>query len=305
MRRAVLIGLGAFLLLLIVAGAWLYTPDLPRETLLARYPGEDVEVAGLRLRVRDTGPRDRPALLMIHGFGSSLQAWDAWAAALDGDYRVIRFDLPGFGLTGADPTNDYSDRRTIEVMTALLDRLGLGRATVIGNSLGGRIAWMFAAARPERIERVVLISPDGFASRGFAYGVRPTVPPLLRLLPYVAPRFLLRQSVAPSYADPARFTEATLTRYHDMLLAPGVRRAILARTEQVLLADPAPVLRTIQAPVLLLWGEQDAMIPVANAQDYLKLLPRATMTSLPGLGHIPFEEAPEVALRPLRGFLLP
>ena len=87
-------------------------------------------------------------------------------------------------------------------------------------------------------------------------------------------------------------SEATLTRYRDLLLAPGVRRAILARTGQLILHDPAPTLARIKVPTLLLWGEKDAMIPISNAAGYLRDLPNATLVRLPNLGHVPFEEDP-------------
>ncbi len=305
MRIALIVGL-VLLVMLVGVGAWLYAPDKPRAELEARYlaaPTDYVEAAGVRLHVRDTGPRDAPAVVMLHGFGSSLHTWEPWAQTLSATHRVIRFDLPGFGLTGADPTSDYTDARTVAVLGALLDRLGVARASVIGNSLGGKIAWMFAVAHPERVDKLVLVSPDGFASRGFEYGKQSKVPWMLRLLPYVLPRPLLRASLAPAYADPSRLTEDVVTRYADMMLAPGVRRAIVARTGQVLLQDPVPLLQRVTAPTLILWGRRDAMIPFANSADYLRALPDARLVELPDLGHVPQEEAPERSIEEVARFL--
>lgn len=289
---------------MLLSAALLYTPDRSRIALEARYPADYRDVAGLHLRLRDEGPRDAPALILLHGFGSSLQTWDAWTAALIAtNHRVIRFDLPGFGLTGPDPGGDYTDARAMQVIAGLMDQLGLGRATLIGNSLGGRIAWMFASRHPERVDRLVLISPDGFASPGFQYGQAPHVPLIMRALPFVMPRFMLRASIAPAYADPRRLTGATVDRYDDMMRAPGVRRAILARFSQSVLPLPEPLLRRIQAPTLLVWGEQDGMIPFANSADYLRCIPHSSLVALPGMGHVPFEETPEASLRALSGFL--
>ena len=257
---------GALMLLAIAALAiWLYAPDKPRAALEAAYPSTYREVAGLRLRLRDTGPRDAPALIMLHGFGSSLDTWEPWATALSRRYRVIRLDLPGFGLTGPDPTGDYSDQRTLVILAGLMDQLGLQRAAFIGNSLGGRFAWQFAAAHPERVTRLVLISPDGFASPGFEYGRAPEVPLMMEAMPWVGPRSLIRANLAPAWARPDALPDAVLDRYRDMLLAPGVRRAILDRTRQTVLTDPSARLKRITAPTLLLWGEEDHMIPVRNA----------------------------------------
>lgn len=290
-----------------VAGAvWLYAPDKPRPVLEASYlaaPTDYVEVVGLRLHVRDSGPKDAPAIVMMHGFGSSLHTWDAWAQALGGGHRVIRFDLPGFGLTGPDPTGDYSDRRSLEVLSALMDRLGVARVSLIGNSIGGRIAWRYAAENPARVDRLVLISPAGFASPGSGYGRKPTVPSWVRLLRFILPTAFVRMSLAPAYGDPARLTDALVARYRDLMLAPGVRDAMIARMEQAVVDDPDPLLRRIRAPTLLLWGERDAMIPVGNAADYAARIPGSRIASLPGLGHVPQEEAPEVSIGPVVEFL--
>lgn len=287
-------------------GVWLYTPDKPRAALEALYagpPSQFVEAAGIRLHIRDTGPRDAPALLLLHGFGGSLHTWDALAARLESTYRVIRLDLPGFGLTGPDPGRDYSDARSHAVLMALMDRLGVARAAVAGHSMGGRIAWTLAALHPERVERLVLMAPDGFASPGFAYGAAPKVPLLLRLLPYVMPTVLLRGSLAPAYANQAMVTNALVRRYRDMLLAPGVRGAILDRTAQSVLVDPVPLLHRITAPMLLLWGREDRMIPVQNADDYLAELPDVRLVTFPGVGHVLHEEAADKTAEAVRDFL--
>jgi len=94
-----------------------------------------------------------------------------------------------------------------------------------------------------------------------------------------------------------------VTRYHDLALAPGARDAMLERMAQTVLEDPVPILRTIRAPTLLLWGERDAMIPFANAADYLKAIPDVRLASVPGAGHVPHEELPAAALVPVQAFI--
>ena len=284
-----------FLLLVLLAGGWwLYVPDEDRAALEQRWapaPSQFVEVAGIRLHLRDTGPRDAPAIILLHGFGSSLHTWEGWAPAMEARYRMIRFDLPGFGLTGADPEADYSDARAHAILIALMDRLGVRRATLLGSSMGGRIAWSFASAHPERTDRLVLLAPDGFASPGIDYGRSGKVPLLLRVLPYVLPDFMLRPSIAPAYAQPEQIPEETFQRYRAMMLAPGVRQASVDRTGGHILNPPEPLLARIQAPTLLLWGDQDRMIPPSNARDYLREIPNARLVLLPGLAHVPMEEA--------------
>lgn len=306
MKRAWRRGLAVLGVLLLAGAAFLWTPDLDRGTLEARYlasPADYRELAGLRLHVRVSGPAAAPAIVLLHGFGASLQTWDAWAASLASTHRVIRFDLPGFGLTGADPTNDYSDERAIVIIDALLDSLGIARAHLVGNSLGGRIAWRYALARPERVERLVLISPDGFASPGFDYDTAPEVPAVMQLMRWVMPRFLVRMNLLPAYADPAALSDALLTRYWELLRAPGVRAALLARLAGLRLPRPEPLLAQLRQPTLLLWGEQDRLIPVSHAEDYLRVMKDASLIRLPALGHVPQEEAPALSLPPVQAFL--
>jgi pimeloyl-ACP methyl ester carboxylesterase len=298
--------LAALVVLLVVACVALYTPDRKAGWLAARYVAADdqfITVLGVRLRVRISGPADAPVVILLHGFGGSLETWEPWAVVLSKQYRVVRFDLPGFGLTGPDPSGDYTDARTVRVLAALMDALGVQKASLIGNSLGGKIAWNFAAEYPGRVEKLVLISPDGFASPGFEYGVKPKLPAVMRLLPYTLPRFMLRMNLAVAYADPKRLSDATLTRYQDMMLAPGDRQAMLERMVQVMLVPPGPELAKITAPTLILWGEQDGMIPFSNSADYVRDIPGARLVALPGLGHVPFEEDPAGSLPPVLAFL--
>jgi pimeloyl-ACP methyl ester carboxylesterase len=292
--------------LLAVLAAVLWTPDLDRATLEHSYlqaPADMVQVAGQALHVRVSGPSGAPAVIFLHGFGASLQTWEPWAQELGDQRRVVRVDLPGFGLSPPDVTGDYSDARSIRLLLALMDQSGLQRASLVGNSMGGRIAWTLAALYPKRVDKLVLISPDGFASPGFDYGKPPEVGLMVQAMRFTLPRWLLRMSLAPAYANPATMTDELATRYHDLMLAPGSRAAIIARMQQMRLVDPVPLLRRIEAPTLLMWGEQDAMIPITNADDYLKAVPHIRLLRLPGVGHLPQEEAPAQTLPALKAFL--
>lgn len=290
----------------LAAGVWLWTPDKPRAELEALYL-EDVGdlrmIDGVRLHVREAGDTDAPALIMLHGFGASLHTFDGWSAELDDAFTVIRIDLPGSGLSYPDPTGDYSDERAVQLLAALMDELGLARAALIGNSIGGRIAWRMAAMYPQRVSALVLVSPDGFASEGFEYGKAPEVPAVMGLMRYALPKSVLAMNLAPAYADANKLSEDRVTRYHDLMLAPGSRDALLQRMAQTVLVDPEPLLRQISAPVLLLWGESDRMIPVGNAADYQAALPNSRLVRLPDLGHVPQEEDAQRSGAPVRKFL--
>jgi pimeloyl-ACP methyl ester carboxylesterase len=305
-RRVARLAALALVAALAAGVAWSWTPDLERADLEARFlasPADLVELDGTRLHVRDEGPRDAPVVLMLHGFGSSLQTWDAWAEGLRERYRVLRLDLPGHGLSGPAPGGDYSDAHAHRLLDALLDARGIARATFVGHSIGGRIAWSHAAHAPARVERLVLVAPDGFASPGFEYGRAPEVPVTAVAMRWVLPRVALRGALEPAFADPSRLTDALVERYHALMRAPGNREAMLERMRQTVLEDPVPRLRTLAMPVLLVWGERDAMIPVGNADDYLRVLHDASLARLPGVGHVPQEEAPAASLAAVRGFL--
>ena len=295
----------AFLLLV---GWSLWTPDLDRADLerqYARASSQFVQTPGLRTHVHIQGPAHAPVLLLLHGFGSSLQTWDAWGQGLATDYRVVRLDIAGFGLTGPAEPGDYSDEADVQRLLAVVDQLGLSNMTVVGHSMGGRLAGHFAAAHPQRVDKLVLIAPDGFPDPQAHSEMTYAVPAWMGLVRYTLPRWMIKKGVASAYADPSRLDDNTVQRYQDMLLAPGVRPAVLARMAQTRNRDPLPWLQRLSMPTLLLWGAQDQMIPVANAMDYQRAIPHAQRVVLPGVGHLPHEEQPQGSLQALRDFLQP
>jgi len=298
--------LGVTLAAVLLGGCWLFTPDKPRaelEKVYLRQASDMLTVAGASLHVRDDGPKDAPAVILLHGFGASLHTFEPWAEALKADFRVVRLDLPGSGLSPPDPTGDYTDTRSMALILVLMDQLSIEKASLVGNSIGGRIVWNLAADHPERVSKLVLISPDGFASPGFAYGEKADVPAVMKAMRFTLPKSAIRPNLAASYGDPKRLTEATVKRYHDLMLAPGGRAALLARMEQTVLADPAARLPLIKAPVLLLWGKKDRLIPFSNSADYTRLLRDSRLVAFKELGHVPMEEDPAQSLVPLREFL--
>lgn len=221
-RPWLVLALGALTLLSLC----LWTPDLPRATLESRYlaaPADLRQVGPWQLHVRDSGPptsapgksdaqTDAPAVVLLHGFGSSLQTWDIWAQGLAASHRVVRIDLPGSGLSPPDPANDYRDERSLQLLNALLDDLGLSSVSLVGHSMGGRIAWTFAAKFPERINKLVLVAPDGYASFGFEYGKPMEVPATLGLMRHVLPKLLMRMNLQAAYAQPESLSDAVTTR---------------------------------------------------------------------------------------------
>ena len=298
------IGLGTAILAIVMYGLW--TPDLERAELEKRYVASSpqmLDVNGLKVHYKETGPQAAPALLLMHGFGSSLQAWDDWSLKLEQKYRVIRLDLPGFGLTGASPANDYSEEKDLAILTHFADKLGLEKFSIIGHSMGGKMAWTLAATQPERVQALVLMAPDGFPEAK-DIGTKPyEVPAVMGLIKYFLPKYLVRKSIEPAFAEADALSDARVNRYYDMLRAPGVRAAILERSNQTIYTDPVPRLKAIKAPTLLIWGEQDQMIPSTNAKSYANVLSNSTTVLVPKLGHLLQEEQPEKGLTAVMQFL--
>jgi pimeloyl-ACP methyl ester carboxylesterase len=298
------LGLGTAFLAVALYGLW--TPDLERAELEKRYFSSSpqiIDVDGLKVYYKETGPQGAPALLLLHGFGSSLQAWDDWSLKLEQKYRLIRLDLPGFGLTGASPANDYSEEKDLAILTHFVDKLGLEKFSVVGHSMGGKMAWSLAASQPERVQALVLMAPDGFPETK-DIGTKPyEVPAIMGLIKFVLPKYLVRKSIEPAFLDADALNDALVNRYFDMLRAPGVRGAILERSNQTIYTDPVPRLKAIKAPTLLIWGEKDQMIPSTNAQSYANVLSNSTTVLIPKLGHLLQEEQPEKGLAAVMQFL--
>ena len=296
-----------FTFFIVLAALYLWTPDKSKAELEKIYSSPKNAYAnalGVKIHYQDTGPSKNPIpILFLHGFGASLQTWEAWSEALSNEYRVISVDLPGFGLTGEDPSGIYTDQRSVEVLEAFLKELKIPKVVLVGNSMGGKFAWQFAARYPDQVAKLVLISPDGYASPGIEYGKKTEIPAIAQLYRYFFSKTFLEMNLEPAYANPKTLNDALVNRYYDLMLAPGVRGAILGRMQQTVLQDPVPSLSSIQVPTLLIWGEKDAFIPISNSNDYLKVMPNAKRVSLPNIGHLPQEEQPSIGLAALKEFL--
>lgn len=286
-----------------------WAPDRPVDALKARWappPSQFVAVAGMQVHLRDEGPRDDlEPLVLLHGTSASLHTWDGWAAALRGQRRVIRFDLPGFALTGPAPDGDYSIEAYVRFVGAVLDRLGVARAVLAGNSLGGQIAWSFALAQPQRVARLVLVDAAGypFESASVPLGFRIARLPLLApLMERTLPRGLVEASVRNVYGDPSKVTPELVDLYYDMALREGNRRALGLRMAQRLAVQPERI-ATLRLPTLILWGGRDRLIPPDNAQRFARDIAGSRLVLFDDLGHVPQEEDPARTVAALQAFL--
>lgn len=301
------IGLAA--LLVALADAW--APDRPVAELATRWatpPSAFRTVQGMQVHLRDEGPRDDPVpLLLLHGTSASLHTWDGWTRALSPDRRVIRVDLPGFGLTGPFPHDDYSIERYIEFIGALLDTLALERVVIAGNSFGGQVAWETGVEMPARVAALVLVDAAGYPFTpesipiAFQLARYPALRPLIERL---LPRRMVRASLRNVYGDPAKVDEALVERYYELALRAGNRRALGLRFAHVMpTAERAGRIAAISQPTLVLWGGRDRLIPPESAARFARDIRGSRLVVFEELGHVPHEEAPRETVGVVKEFL--
>jgi pimeloyl-ACP methyl ester carboxylesterase len=308
--RRLLATLAALVLLGAAAIGAAWAPDVPVQALQARWapaPSIFAGIKGVRLHLRDEGPRDDPApIVLLHGTSASLHTWEGWAAALRGQRRVITFDLPGFGLTGPNTTGDYRETTYVRFVLDTLDGLGVERFVIGGNSLGGEIAWRTAVAAPERVAALILVDASGvpFTPASVPIGFRVALTPGLGWLAQkVLPRFVVASSVRDVYGDPSRVTEALIDRYQAMTLRQGNRRAVVQRLAQLDPGGDAAQLLTLKLPTLILWGGRDRLIPPETAAHFARDIAGSTLLVFDDLGHVPHEEDPARTVLAVKRFL--
>lgn len=309
LARWLTVGFILFVLLLLSWSAAV-VPDRTVAELSPRWaipPSTFRAVGELTVHLRDEGPRtDSVPILLLHGTAASLHTWDGWAARLRGPRRVIRADLPGFGLTGPFATDDYRIARYAEFVVALLDSLRIARVDLAGNSLGGEIAWEVAARTPERVRRLVLLDPAGFPfeSESVPLAFRLAQQPGLTFITErTLPRGVVEASVRNVYGDPSLVTDALVDRYYELTLREGNRRTLPLRFAQSAPGADTAMLAQITAPTLILWGGKDRLIPPSLAARFQRLMPSAELIVYPELGHVPHEEDPARTVRDAAAFL--
>ena len=297
----VLVGVG-------VTQAW--APDRDVDSLKARWappPSQFVPLMGMQVHLRDEGPRGDPQpIVLLHGTSASLHTWDGWAEALKGQRRVIRMDLPGFGLTGPMPDGNYQLTHYVEVLVALLDQLGVQQAVVAGNSFGGGLAWKLAVDHPERVSKLVLVDAAGYpydptsVPIGFKVAQIPWLRPVME---NVLPRGMIESSVRNVYGDPSRITPDLIDRYFQLTLRAGNRQALGERFRQSPGGQYAGQIPSVKQPTLILWGGQDRLIPPDNADHFQRDIAGSRLVVFDSLGHVPHEEDPAATVAAVQSFL--
>lgn len=285
--------------------------DIPYATLDQKYSLEGSRwfeaEPGLSVHYIDEGPRDAPAILMVHGFAASLHAWRPWADRLRDDYRLISLDLPGHGLTRAPENYRATLDRNVALVDKLTSELGVQRFVLAGNSMGGAVAWRYAMLHPDRLRGLVLVNAAGWpgdkgASGPPGFTVLLNNPVGRAIMKTFDPTDIARGGLKSAYLDETMVNDALAERYGELALAPGHRDILLTQRsrpdQKIVAADFAK----IATPTLVMSGAQDKLIPPAQQQAIAAAIPGARLVTYPEGGHVPMEQLPDASAADLRAF---
>jgi pimeloyl-ACP methyl ester carboxylesterase len=304
-----------FLLAIAAAAAiWYFgDPDVPADTLAAKYgqsPSQFVDLpSGARAHYRDQGSRTGAPLVLVHGSNASLHTWEPWVAQIGDQFRMISVDLPGHGLTGAVPTDDYSQEALVKFIGEFTRALGIERFAIAGNSMGGGVAARFAIEHPERLTHLILVDAGGLPSKtptDPGLGLRiARIPVLQYVLLYVTPRSLFEEGLKKAIVDDALVTPEMVDRYWELTRRAGTRRATLKRYQQPEDTFIADNVAKITTPTLIIWGDLDTLVPRDVGERYNAEIKGSKLVIYNNVGHIPMEEVPEPSARAVREFFSP
>ncbi len=298
--------------ILIITGIILFFGhrDIPFNELKETYTDSEssfISVNGMDVHFRDEGDQtDSIPIVLIHGTASSLHTFDAWTNSLKKSNRVVRFDLPAYGLTGPFPDHNYSMAHYMDFLKDFLTALEIKQCVLVGNSLGGEIAWNYTLEQPDMIKKLILIDAAGYPlnskSVPIAFKLART-PVFNKLLTFITPRFIVRASVENVYFDKSKVTDLIVERYFELTLREGNRQAFVDRFKMSKDTSAYNNIKSIQQPTLIIWGAKDLLIPVENAYKFHEYLPNDTLVILDDTGHIPMEESPLESLEHVMNFL--
>ena len=319
------IGIVVAIVAVLGIGFWLLSaPDIPRAVLEAKYatppsqftdltyastlPGGAPGTARVHYRIR--GAANAPVLLLLHGSNATLFTWEPWSKALSDHFRVVSVDLPAHGLTGATANQDYTQAGMANFVAAFADKLGLKTFALAGNSMGGGVAARFAEEHPERVRALILVDAAGMPSKMGDH--TPIAFQLLRygwarsLLSHLDPKPLVREGLNDAIVNKAVLTPQMIDLYSDVARMDGAREATSERFTQFSMAEMSYVkdhTRALTMPVLILWCEEDHLIPVAAAHAWNTALPGSKLIVYLATGHIPMEERAAQSAADVRAFL--
>ncbi len=301
----------AFIVLLLVGVAVVYwQKDIPLDVLIKKYGNLDskfVQIDGMSVHYRDEGNQnDTIPVVLIHGTGASLHTWEAWVRELKPEHRVITLDLPAYGLTGPNPTGDYSQDVYAEFINHFLTELQVKQCVLGGNSLGGAITWVYALKYPKKVKKMILVDAGGYPMKAKSVPIAfqmAGIPVIKDLFKYITPRSIIEKSVLNVYAQKEKVTPELVDRYFELSLRAGNREAFLSRAGQGVLNDKYLSIKTLKMPTLIIWGDKDLLIPLDVAEKFHKDLPNDTLVIFKNLGHTPMEEDAHATVATVKDFL--
>jgi pimeloyl-ACP methyl ester carboxylesterase len=251
----------------------------------------DIDGVSVHYQEKGTG---KP-LVLLHGFTSSTYSWKDVFEPLSQNFRVIAVDLKGFGFSGK-PDGDYSRRAQATLVGHLLDYLKIEKAWLCGNSMGGEIALNFALQNPQRVAGLILIDSAGVNVTGSGslaprYLLLPVVGRVLTALALTSDK-LVRQGLEKSFYDQTKVTNERVAYYYRPLKTRGGQLATVRARTQANEFPIEPELERISMPTLIIWGAQDALIPLEAGYKINKLIKESKLVIFDSCGHLPQEEMP-------------
>jgi pimeloyl-ACP methyl ester carboxylesterase len=251
------------------------------------------DIDGVRIHYQEKGTGT--PLVLLHGFTSSTYSWKDVFEPLSQNFRVIAVDLKGFGFSGK-PDGDYSRRAQATLVGHLLDYLKIEKAWLCGNSMGGEIALNFALQNPQRVERLILIDSAGVTVTGSGslaprYLLLPVVGRIVTALALPSDK-LVRQGLEKSFYDQTKVTNERVAYYYRPLKTRGGQLAAVRARTQANEFPVEPELGRISMPTLIIWGAQDALIPLEAGIKMNKLIKESRLVIFDSCGHLPQEEVP-------------
>jgi pimeloyl-ACP methyl ester carboxylesterase len=252
-----------------------------------------IEVLGVNVHYRDEGSDSGPVLLLIHGTFSSLHTYDEWTAILKKDFRIIRLDMPGFGLTGPNPSDQYSIELFTDFFKDFLDQLNVKECSVVGNSLGGWLAWEYALSDQDRVKKLILLDAAGYINDNnypLPFVIAQT--PVLRNVFNFIPKAVVRRFVRQVFYDQSKVTDEVIERYYNLIHRVGNKEAFV-RIANTRYKQNTHNLKDLNIPVLVQWGEKDKWLDVEHARKFQEDIPDCQLIIYKDVGHIPMEEIPE------------
>jgi len=230
---------------------------------------EFIEIDGMQVHVlrsaKCTNVDNAKTIVLLHGTSASLHTWQGW-----------------------------------------IDKLKLDKVILAGNSLGGKIAWRTAALYPKRVDKLVLVDAVGYRTTpksipiGFRLAAYPALKPILS---NILPRSLVKKSILSVYADKSKVDDALVDRYYELSLRTGNRSALADRLREFDNVEDQAQIKQLTQPTLILWGAQDNLIPLENAELFYRDIKGSQLKIFDNLGHVPHEEDPKATVAVVKEFL--